>query len=448
MLYSVTDRGFHDLIVEKQDIIQARLEYAAPIMASIASKWIAELEPSALMLLVWIMGRTISSGKAADVIPVREFMDGVKDDGEGYFAPIPLSENTIRRHLKSLCDNDFLNVYRAIEGHNQAEKDARMFEINVKKLIETDELERRNTRVLREVEEKITEEKGKRAPKRRAKTDTPSPNRWEGTSYTNSISSEDRRLDKSNQLLSPAFGASNVVVLSSRLSRRNTVLPTPKKPRPVIARQESASAVVASVQKKHVEVAATRVAAAQAGDLSGDNLQALIDKAMKAYLPDLPRVVVTKIPLGVFRKRMKDANILDVAKFVEYTIREWTTFAAQNRATFLKNPAKYQKSSPLPSAPDFTSFAYRLPYFIAAYSNSLIGGLKPTQSTQAPQTRETTTQRHIPQRVIAPVRQTPIYREKSTFAKTSDDVLNDDWVPPVWEPTPAVNLKRRKVNGD
>jgi hypothetical protein len=173
--------------------------------------------------------------------------------------------------------------------------------------------------------------------------------------------------NKNTKTLSPAFGSATTAV-------EEVVLATPKKKRVAATRPDSVTEVLATQSRRATDLKAGRRAAAEAGEIDTKNLQALLDRVMADYLPDLPRVIVTAQPLSVFKKRIKAAEIKDLSGFLRYTIREWPTFAAQNRAARMKDPTKARRGDALPEAPNFTALAYRLPYFIAAYSNDLVLG--------------------------------------------------------------------------
>lgn len=158
------------------------------------------------------------------------------------------------------------------------------------------------------------------------------------------------------------------------------VLPQPKKPRATKVREESVKSIISATQTQHRTTQATRAAAA-ANDLTTKNVQALVDTFMDKYHPKLPRAVVTAKAFGVFRKRVVDARVQDLPRFLEYTIREWTVLATQNRMALMRNPDKAKAGSPLPEAPNFTALAYRLPYFLAAYANRAATSIQDERGT-------------------------------------------------------------------
>lgn len=167
--------------------------------------------------------------------------------------------------------------------------------------------------------------------------------------------------------LSPAYVRNAV----RKLRKENLMLATPKIGRVRSETIETISAVVNATKEKKAEIVAIRLASVSSG-LTIPGLQELLNKAMKDYLPTLPRVVVTQKPFNVFRKRVIEAKI-DVAKFIDFSIRSWTTLSSQSQRAYLRCQGN-RKGTPLPEAPTFSSFAYRLPYFLAAYANVLTRG--------------------------------------------------------------------------
>lgn len=221
------------------------------------------------------------------------------------------------------------------------------------------------------------------------------------------------------------------------------MLATPKKARPVAARTDSVAVVLARHEAESSATKATRVQAAKDGDMTVKTLQALLDQGMRDYCPSLPRVIVTQKTFSVFKKRINAAGV-ELAPFVTYCLREWAALAAQNRAAFLKDPSKSQKGSPLPAAPNFTTLAYRLPYFIAAFANSLTSGgqasskavdpkdiiIARLQAQLATAKADTKAIGSVLRRTRKPVETTT--RGYASNAKPAAD-LGDDWTPPPWE---------------
>lgn len=159
MLSVVSEREFHDLIVEKEDIIQARTGYVAPLTAALGGHWVAILEQPSSLILLYLMARTLSFGRAAERIAVREFVSGSSERTEVRWSPIPISTNTLRKHIKVLCDKDLLTIYSARSAVSDVESQPRMFEINCRKLFDIPLLESGRDDFFLQIEAQVTAEK-------------------------------------------------------------------------------------------------------------------------------------------------------------------------------------------------------------------------------------------------------------------------------------------------
>lgn len=415
---TVTEREYAVLVREKENFVEERIRYVAPIMAAIAFKWAAILEPGATQILTWLVGRTLSLGRLADSIPYREFIEDVKKGAdEPKFCPLRMTMPTLKKHLGWLTGNGFLHVYSIRSMRNGSENSPRMFEINCKKLISEGVPPLKNLGGSSYIYTYI--------------------------SFTDSFSFDG--LAKAN-LLSPAFGAARVADPKTKqgVDVGGNVLAEPKKRRAAPDREDSIAGVVASATKTSMARRAGRAAAAPV-EINCKNLQALIDVNMREYLPMVPRVIVTQKPLSVFAKRIKAANI-DLAKFVTFMIREWSSIALQNRAAFNRDLSKARKGTPLPLVPDFNSMAYRLPYFITAYGNSMVTGTVGAAQDAKDQeiarlkaqlsnaNKEAATVRQILRRKAASTSpQRPAAKPSPELRQALSNLLNDDWTPPKWE---------------
>lgn len=160
MLCTIGEREFHQLVLEKEDVIHARGGFAAPAIIALTVRWMAELEAPATSILVYLIGRTVSTGKAADRISVKEFITaGPNDPSVLRFAPLPMSINTLRKHIKSLCDDDLITIYSARSALEGIENQPRMFEINFRKLLDIPILEVGREQFFDHIEQQITAEK-------------------------------------------------------------------------------------------------------------------------------------------------------------------------------------------------------------------------------------------------------------------------------------------------
>lgn len=161
MLCTVDEREFQRLILDKEDIIQARSGYASPLVIALTIHWMSELEPPAISILVYLIGRTVAVGKGAERITIREFVEGSKDVGElaAAFTALPMSINTLRKHIKALCDSDLINVYSVRAMLTASENQARMFEINFSKVLDVPAMALGKDEFIAQIEAKIAAEK-------------------------------------------------------------------------------------------------------------------------------------------------------------------------------------------------------------------------------------------------------------------------------------------------
>jgi len=449
MIYTYLQREYTAVIKDKEDIISARLEYGSLFLSVVARELVCTLDPSAISILLWLANRTILVGKAAERVPYREFLEGIEGDDEQFIKPLQLSLPTIRKHLKALIESDIVHAHCVKSRASGAENDSRMFEINVKKIANTCDVEGRNLRLLVAIEAKVIEEKRLKVEERVAraakKTGTP-PIKNFHTSSCNihvlpSAMHTNLRLDKSNQLLSPVF---DTAMVAAEIQTKNSVgmhnLPAPKKPRPVGPAHDTAMEAIASATKASVVRRVARVAAAVSGEINTANLQAMLDTCMKVHHPELPRIIVTERAFGVMKKRIRAAELPDLRDFIEFCIREWTILHLQNRAAFIRDPGRYSKGSVLPEAPSFSPLAYRLPYFIAAYANRR-GNLNISKKTGDQQRiaeleSALATERQTSRNTLEVMRRTrraPLTPLTTINVKESNKELDDDWEPPEWQ---------------
>lgn len=160
MLVTVGEGEFDDLVKEKEDIIGARNGYVQPAMIAMTSRWMAELDQPATLILIYIVGRTVCTGKAAERISVKDFVEGTQKKRENLlFSALPMSLNTLRKYLKALCDGDLITIYSARSALEGTENQARMFEINFKKLLDVPLLEVGRDEFFERIERQIALEK-------------------------------------------------------------------------------------------------------------------------------------------------------------------------------------------------------------------------------------------------------------------------------------------------
>lgn len=459
MLYTIAEREFVGLLVEKSESISSRTRYVLPVLHAMNAYWVGLLDPSTFVVLTWLINRTIVRGKAADQISITEFTSTTTDRDSGGLvsAGLPMSGNTVRRHLKLLSDAGILHIYAVKSQHRDTETRPRVFEIDCKKLVEAANPLPSDLALMQEIDAEVDVENGPPHPLQKL---NPPSHRLKGASQIyREISSG---LDKSN-LYPPRSAAAGSAGenLTPEVEETNVKpLPTPKYPRrAVVRRDESAVESIARIKSAHRVNEGGRADAAAGGALTTQNLQALIDKTMRERLPELPRVVVTQKPFGVFRKRIESANV-DIAKFVDFALSQWSLLASQNRAAMLKNPDKARRSTPLPSAPNFTTFAYKLPYFIAAYANNVTstaeGRQRAADTGEAAQLRAklAATERELElTKEVMRSRAKPLIQRSRPVAPAqvqrtaaTDADLSDTWSPPEWSGG-AEPKQRRAVRG-
>jgi len=161
MLHTVDEREFQRLILDKEDILSARNGYASPLIIAITIHWMAALEQPAISILVYLIGRTVAVGKGAERITVREFVEGSHDVNSlsAAFSGLPMSVNTLRKHIKALCDSDLINVYSVRAMLTASENQARMFEINFSKVLDVPVMAIGKDEFIAQIEAKIAAEK-------------------------------------------------------------------------------------------------------------------------------------------------------------------------------------------------------------------------------------------------------------------------------------------------
>ena len=322
----------------------------------------------------------VAVGKEAAAISLRDFTLESVIAPEFSLAPVNLSVPTVRKHLKILYEKDFLVVYCVEKEDLAGQQEGRIYEINFKKFIPYDSKNAQTLILIAEIEGEISLQKQQNVGNSGRILVVGGVKNLNTSIYNIHIEISSlhslQRLGKPNQLLSAVSDAPidvDSLFVNPTIKRLGILksISIPKKPRVPIIRSDSVTDVLANQNKKRVAIAATRVSEVTGGSLTAKSLQALLDKLMPQYYPTAPRLVVTAKAFGVLRKRIEAGKVISVVDLITFSLREWETLASQNRAAFLRNPSKAQKSSPLSSKPTFTELAYRLPYFIAAYSQTI-----------------------------------------------------------------------------
>lgn len=448
MLYDVDAHEMRRLCHDKESVIHARVGYGVQVMLAITSRWMGDMDPASASVLFWLTARTVFLGREAERITLKQFVEGISDAEMVHAAPIRMSKPTLRRCLTDLCDKDFINIYRT-GGTSSGEHDARMFEINFKKVLGKDEVEPRISASLAQVEAQIRAEKASKGVKNFAggvKNLSRSPIYKD---IYNSVVIGSRGLDKSN-LFPAGFTAPG---LDGPVALGNTMLKLaePKKPRVVATRVENVRDILSSTRAKSESLRVARAAGAEVKSIAKwemKDIQAVVDKAMKETRPDYPRMIVTGKAFSVFRKRMKESGLTNVNEFVAWCISFWGIISERNRKAHAKKLGTGAGGTPIPNAPDFTALAYRLPYFIKVYAegrasiesstadNDESKEIKALKAQLAEARRENSAKDGMIRRMSSrPVEKPPALKRLSRgdpdVVKDNDDFADDEL--PAWE---------------
>lgn len=422
MLYIISASERASMLMEKLACVAGVTRVTAQCLTAIVRKWGYGLGPTKVGILTAIIEMSVMRGYEAIEISLDTLVNGVKEITDGPFQGLGMSIRSARTHVDELCSSDFINVFHVLSSGKQKEGSAKIIEINFKKVLNLPDTPVKN-------ESNV----GKICLRRS----------WYIHRYCvpHDINNG---LDKSN-LLSP--GSTPSIQAGNSNKEGRTMLPTPKRMKSRTVRSDSIAVVMATTNRESTARRISRAAAAVDGSLNTVNLQALLDTAMKSYNPTLPRLIVTTKAFSVFKKRVVAANITNLRGFIDFAIRDWSQMASQNRAALLKNPSR-AGSGPISPAPTFDVLAYRLPYFIAAYSNSLVQGVKKVEKSAeqkiiAEQAAKIARLESDKAFLVRRTRSTP---PPQTVAHMVDDdrLLSDDWTPPKWEErTPALRRAGR-----
>lgn len=418
MLYTVTPRERGTMYQDRLAFVDTAASWVFPVITVLMARWAKELGQAKVAVFTAIVHMTLANGRAACELPISVFDKGNTDSEEcPVFSGLGMSLNSARTHLDGLCEDDFIDVYRILAKESKTEASARVVEINFKKLFSPKEIALAGIKM------------GLYTPSKFWR----GPYEYIHRYFVPSLSS--LGLDKSN-LFPTGFAASvEAGEVATTQTHAKTMLPTPKKQRVVKQHEESTLAVITRVTQSSMAARQARAATASTGSLDKQGLQALIDTAMQAYLPHLPRVLVTDKPFSVLRKRLKESRLENLSDFIDYTIRSWYSIATQNKAAHRKDPTKRERGESMPSSPNFLTLAYKFPYFLAVYSNHLM-------DTSKEATTKTATERHV---VVLETQLQQLRRDnealrRRTFTprtrpkpkETAQVELDDEWVPPEW----------------
>lgn len=468
MLIHVDRRQFSVLVAEKEVEIPARCRYVGLIMVAYFTKWITELDTQAQSVFLCLVGKTVALGREAALLSMKHFSESheiMRDGGEIVsLGALNMVRNTIKDRLQWLADNNFISTYCTGQGKKISQNEPRLYEINFKRMLTYDGCTAENYKGMLDTEQLVIQEKQARLAQKignRCHGMTPSAqklsNRCHGMTpdpYINTyIDNIYMYKSLSSNVVPTVFDASgDIIDFSEKVAEKGEgslkSISIPKKARALPVRIDSIEGVLATAKVKRTEVAATRIAQATAGKVTIASIQATLDSAMRDCYPTLPRLIVTAKAFGVLRKRLESATVHNIPEFINFSIREWTLIAGRNRAAFLRNPSKAQQGSPLSSAPTFNELAFKLPYFLSVYSQSLSTAVTGKEASSDARVERLQAKLETAERenqnnkeIIRRIRHTP--REATTTGRTSGKTLNvsnrpkegllDGWTPPTWQ---------------
>jgi len=342
VLYTVKEHEFFALMQSKERFVEERIEDASAVYRALFSHWAKYLPATRVVMLGYILERTLASGKSAVRIPLAALGSAIS-----------VGKTALREHVNSLSDEGFIHIYRTVADAEGHEKEPRMFEIDFKKLVEH----------AVEGGEKPSKLFGKpRVPPSESGHPPPEsgPPLYIHTMYSRTINNKDKSLSSARASRTGSEAGGNVI-------------PMPKKPRAVVVHSDSIADVLATVAGKHSANRESRIVSARvkpAHQIDKLELQALFDKSVKTYAPGAIRVMVTSKEFGLLRKRLRESAPQDFAAFIDWTIRYWTTIATQHGNAIKRNETRQARGErALPKAPDFATFVYRYPYFLKSFAN-------------------------------------------------------------------------------
>jgi len=322
-----------------------------------------------------VAARTLQYGKIAETIPFSAFMNGGSNDIDWSFSGLDIkSSTTMRKILDELVADDFLHRYHTEQEEGNARKVYTIYEINFKKI---QNLMHSIKHVAGEIMAILREPRAKkpsvggetevRLPK--IGTRLGAPNDYQKLVDINSINKCDKSHNRITKVI-PSGGASLANMIPGIRSKVGAGLQSIAK----TTNEVVATAIAKGAERRQIKEA--KAAAKASGKITMVRLQAMIDSHMATYNPNLPRVLVSQIPFGKLRTRLAEQGLHDPEPFIEYTIRSWTTLVnSRKRSANRQGKAGMGKEmAQMPSAPDFQTLAYCMPWFLACYRNHLADG--------------------------------------------------------------------------
>ncbi len=332
--------------------------------------WTSTLGHDKVCVLGFILSRTLKYGKAVAGIPFPAFLGGVVSErcATAITSALKISKNTLRNILKELIEDGFLHAFFPEKRRGIVDTFTRYFEIDFKKLQKLRTIGSEIMGMLR------TPKVPKAAVEARPALATPRAPRLPKLGDLSIIHHE---LGKPNTASPVAQRVALAVPTSKRITRsRPATVPTPA-PTEVetVAPRSTAADILARMDALQASAKAKRDAKASklgnAALMKQTELQAVIDRSMAKYYPDLPRLVVTGKAFGAMKNHLKRSCPADLPGFINWVLGAWPQLATQHARTALRKVAQGDTKSfaPMPHAPHFASFGYRLPYFLACYNN-------------------------------------------------------------------------------
>lgn len=330
------------------------------------------LGPSAMSVMMFILGRTLAFRKKAEVITTQQFEKGVVGkDGVSISSGCGVSTSTTRRALKELSEVGFIRIHTFSDGHK--EQHARAYEVLTDAIKATADLESAKNWFKRSgfygqnyaeggvKFEPQTDETGKKVP-------------FLGCQIYHTITDNDKSL--SNKILS-----NDNISQPTAATQEEELIPTPRKGRTpskiAIDCKVPAKDIPSIVSAKHSTAINSRAAASRKVSTrrwTTPELQALLDKAranVQEAGAQVNRIVVVSKNIGVFHKRMLASEIPDALEFLEWVFKNWGKVANSNkRAKARQTKVNQRTESVMSLTPNFNDLAFRLPYIIALYNDS------------------------------------------------------------------------------
>jgi hypothetical protein len=352
-------------------------------MDALFTYWTKTLGHDKICVLGFVLSRTLKYGKAVAAIPFPAFLGGVVSEEyqRSITSALNISKNTLRNVLKELVEDGFLHAFFPEKRRGVVDNFTRFFEIDFKKL-------QRLTSKGSSIMGILRTPKSAKSPvagRENSKENTPEKSvlrlpKLGGLSsihkipkgiYTASPAARGTGLEDEQ----PETNIEQPVPTVRRLTRTRPAAATPIATQPTPAPLSGVASLIQRVHQMQQEFRDRRAAkvrsakGATSAALQQQQVQAMLDSAMAKYFPNSPRMAITGKAFGAMRNHLKRSAPEDLDDFINWTIRSWSELAQQHSRSARKNLGDSTKAKfePLPFAPNFNSFGYRLPYFLACY---------------------------------------------------------------------------------